>query len=104
MVKSEVIALLKKYVALLNSEGITVSKAFLFGSYSQGTASDSSDIDVLLVSDKFDETDDATIGKTWRLTRKINTQIEPILIGMKKFQEESSALVSIVKSKGIEIV
>ena len=105
MAKREVIELLKKYIILLNAEGISVNKAFLFGSYLNDTASDSSDIDVMIVSDKYDETDDVTVGKIWKLTRKINTKIEPFLIGINKFKDDSSSpLVSMVKAKGFEIV
>ena len=105
MAKEEIIALVKKYVILLNTEGLSVQKAFLFGSYSTGLATDSSDIDVMLVSDKFDETDDIAIGKMWRLTRKINTKIEPFLVGINKFRkDETSLLISIVKDSGIEII
>ena len=78
MAKREVIELLKKYIILLNAEGISVNKAFLFGSYLNDTASNSSDIDVMIVSDKYD----VTVGKIWKLTRKINTKIEPFLIGI----------------------
>ena len=105
MAKGEVVELLKKYVLLLNTEGISVYTAYLFGSYSTDTASDSSDIDVMIVSDKYDETDDLAAGKIWKLTRKINTKIEPFLIGMNKFRDDSSSpLVSMIKSNGIEIV
>ncbi len=104
MAKREVIELLKEYITLLNSAGISVSRAFLFGSYSNDTATDSSDIDIMIVSDKYDETDDIAIGKTWKLTRKINTKIEPFLIGIKKFNDDnSSPLVSMIKTRGIEI-
>ena len=105
MAKREVIELLKRYISLLNSEGVSVNKAFLFGSYSNNTASDTSDIDIMIVSDKYDETDDIVVGKIWKLTRKINTRIEPFLIGLKKFKDDdSSPLVSLIKTKGIEIV
>jgi len=105
MAKEEVIELLKKYIILLNAEGISVNKAFLFGSYSNDSASDSSDIDIMIVSDKYDETDDIVIGKIWKLTRKINTKIEPFLIGLNKFRNDnSSPLISMIKTKGIEIV
>ncbi len=105
MARSEVIELLKKYILLLNSEGLTVNKAFLFGSYSTDTATENSDIDVMLVSEKFDEIDDEAIGRIWRLTRKISTRIEPFLIGIRKFKDDSSSpLVNMVKAKGIEIL
>ena len=105
MARSEVIELLKKYILLLNSEGISVNKAFLFGSYSTDTASESSDIDVMIVSDKYDENDDMAIGKVWNLTRKISTKIEPYFIGNLKFKEDnSSPLLSMIREQGIEIV
>ncbi len=76
----------------------------MFGSYSVGMANSSSDIDIMVVSDKFDETDDIAVGKMWRLTRKINTKIEPFLIGIKKFKEDNtSPLLSTIKLNGIEI-
>ena len=104
MAKREIIKLLKEYVMLLNAEGISVSKAYLFGSYLNNTASDESDIDVLIVSDKYDENDDIIIGKVWRLTRKIDTKIEPFVIGVKKFKEDTtSPLINLIKSNGIEI-
>lgn len=104
MARSEVIELLKKYILLLNSEGISVNKAFLFGSYSTDNASESSDIDVMIVSDKFDENDDIAIGKIWHLTRKISTKIEPFLVGDRKFNEDSSSpLINMIKAHGIEI-
>ena len=104
MATNEVIELLRKYVALLNIEGISVYKAYLFGSYSNNTASDTSDIDVMIVSDKYDESDDIAAGKVWKTTRKVNTKIEPFLIGLNKFNDDgASPLVSMIKEKGIEI-
>lgn len=104
MAKREVIELLKKYITLLNAEGVSVSKAYLFGSYSNDTASEDSDIDVLIVSDNYDENDDFAVGKTWSLTRKISTKIEPFLIGIRKFKADTtSPLINLVKAKGIEI-
>jgi len=105
MARREVIALLKKYLLLLKEEGISVNKAFLFGSYLNETASDNSDIDIMIVSDNYDENDDVAIGKVWKLTRKINTKIEPFFIGYRKFNEDSSSpLINMIKSNGLEIV
>jgi len=105
MVKKEIIRLLNKYVTLLNSEGISVKYAFLFGSYSTDSATNISAIDLMIVSDKYDETDDLIIGKMWQLTRKVNSKTEPILVGLKKFQndDELSPLLSNIKSSGIRI-
>lgn len=43
-------------------------------------------------------------GKAWMLTRKVNTRIEPYLVGLKKFKSnDSSPLIAMIKEKGIEI-
>jgi len=104
MAKAEVIELLKKYILILNSNGIAVYKAFLFGSYSTNTATDASDIDVMIVSEKYDESDDEVVGKIWKLTRLVNTKIEPFLIGKIKFNSnENLPLIEQIKKKGIEL-
>ena len=104
MAKGEVIELLKRYISLLNSNGISVYKAFLFVSYSTNTATEASDIDVMLVSEKYDETDDEVVGKIWKLTRMVSTKIEPFLIGKNKFiSDDNSPLIEQIKRHGIEL-
>ncbi len=104
MAKGEVIELLKRYISLLNSNGISVYKAFLFGSYSTNTATEASDIDVMIVSEKYDESDDEAVGKIWKLTRLVSTKIEPFLIGKNKFiSDDNSPLIEQVKRQGIEL-
>ena len=66
-----------KYIFILRSEGITVDKAYFYGSYLTNTATEESDIDVLIVTEN--ENDNLT-GKVWRLTKRVNSRIEPYLI------------------------
>lgn len=104
MAQKEIIELLKKYVMLLNAQGISVKKAYLFGSHASGLATENSDIDIMLISDKHDETDDRVIGQMWRLTRQINPKIEPFLVSMDRFMsKEETPLISTVKDQGIAI-
>lgn len=104
MAQGEVIQLLKKYIEILRAEGISVSKAFLYGSYGDNSATEESDIDVLLVSDGFDESDDLLVGKVWRLTSKINSRIEPVLVATNNYEDsENSPLITKVKETGIQI-
>jgi len=105
MAQGEVIELLKKYVQVLIAEGISVQSAFLYGSFLNESATEESDIDILLVSDDFDEMDDALAGKAWRLTSKVNSRIEPFLIGTEKYENSAnSPLLLEVKEKGIQII
>ena len=105
MSKKQVIEIIKKYLQLLNNEGIPVSQAFLYGSYAKDIASPESDIDVMLISDIFERRDNKIIGKTWRLTTMIDSRIEPYLMGEKRFlSDDYSPIIEIVRQEGIKIL
>jgi len=104
MVEREIIEILKKYVSLLQTEGISIEKSFLYGSYSFGKATDESDIDLMIVTDDKNADDDFIVGKIWQLTKKINTKIEPFIVGRNRFDEDDySSLIAMVKRTGIRI-
>ena len=65
-----------------------------------------SDIDVMLVSKRFDDnSDDLAYGLIWKLTRKVDRRIEPFAVGLSRFDnDEVSPLLQIVKKEGIPIV
>jgi len=82
MAKKEIVEILKKYIFILRSEGINIDKAYLYGSYLSNTATDESDIDIMIVTEN---EDDNLTGKIWSLTRKVNSKIEPYLVGKRRF-------------------
>ena len=103
MAKNEIIEILKSYIFLLRAEGIKIDKAFLYGSYLNNTETIESDIDLMLVTEN--ENDDYLAGKIWKLTRKINSKIEPFIIGANRFNnDDNSPLVDLVKRTGLEIL
>ena len=66
-----------QYVRILQDHGVNVSRAYLFGSHVRGSAHEWSDIDVALVTDRFQgDSIDFKFFLT-RLTRKIDPDIEP---------------------------
>lgn len=104
MAGKSVINILQDYLSLLQSEGIKIEKAFLYGSYLNDTESSESDIDLMVVSQQFDNADDLLIGKVWALTKKVNSRIEPFIVGIKKFEtDDVSPIIQIVKNEGLEI-
>jgi uncharacterized protein len=104
MAQSEIIEILQKYCTLLNLSGIKVEKAFLYGSHARGEASPDSDIDVMLVSKSFDNSDEEANIKAWSFTRKVDTRIEPYTVGLHQFlNDEVSPLLQIVKQDGVEV-
>ena len=103
MAKNEVIEILRSYIHLLRVEGISVDKAFLYGSYSSNTATSESDIDLMIVTEN--ENDDNLAGRIWKLTKKVNSKIEPFLVGTNRFNSnDNSPLIDLVKRTGIEII
>jgi len=101
MAKREIIEILRKYIFILRAEGISIEKAYLYGSYLSNTATDESDIDIMIVTES---EDDYLTGKIWSLTRKVNSKIEPYLVGKHRFNNsEKSPLIDLVKSTGLEI-
>ena len=50
-------------------------------------------------------TDDIAFGLIWRLTRKVDSRIEPYAVGLSRFDNDDvSPLLQIVKLEGIPIL
>lgn len=104
MAQDEAVKKLQQYIRILQENGILVSKAFLFGSYLRKEATEQSDIDVMIVSPHFDIRNDSLAGKTWSLTRKVDSRIEPYLVGLNSFlKDDFSPILEVVKKEGLEI-
>jgi predicted nucleotidyltransferase len=102
MAKNEVIEILKSFILLLRTEGISVEKAFLYGSYLSNMATNESDIDLLIVTKNGN--DDYLAGKIWKLTTKVNSRIEPFIVGSDRFNSnDNSPLIDLIKRTGLEI-
>jgi len=104
MSKAEVINIIRAYLKVLKQEGIVIEKAFLYGSYARDEASESSDIDLLLVSSLFDTDDDYVLSKPWVYTTKVDHRIEPLAVGLKRFKTDNvSPILELVRQEGIEV-
>jgi uncharacterized protein len=104
MAQIDVINIIRNYLLVLKQADIIVDKAFLYGSYARNEASDESDIDVMLVSRQFDTDDDYVLSKPWLYTTKVDRRIEPLSIGLKRFNTDNSTpLIETVRQTGIEI-
>jgi len=104
MLQQDAIKIVRQYVANLNQGGVAIFKAYLFGSYARNQASDSSDIDVLLIADVFDTDDDVILSKPWSPKYRNDYRIEPVAIGRKRFlSDDSSIILEEVRKEGLEI-
>ena len=79
MDKSEAIEKVRRFADLVNLE-LPLKAVILFGSYAKGTERKDSDIDVAIVVKSTDMKFSEYAPMIWRLRRKIDTLIEPVLI------------------------
>jgi predicted nucleotidyltransferase len=105
MVAGEVEAAVKRYLVCLADEGIAVVKAVVFGSQAMGTASESSDIDLLVISRFFDTHRDHRAAELlWLVKSRVDHRIEPIPCGLDEWLNGTERLiVEIARRDGISI-
>jgi uncharacterized protein len=105
MVKTEIESVVRKYLSVLKDTGFTIDQAYLYGSCARGENSDTSDIDLMLVSDMFDTDDDGILSRPWIYTVQVDHRIEPFAVGTRRFQSDmGSPLIEIVKKEGIRLM
>jgi len=104
MSQIDAINIVRAYLRILKQAGIKIDKAFLYGSFTRNEATESSDIDLMLVSSIFDTDDDYVLAKPWLYSAKIDPRIEPISIGLHRFNtDDTSPIIELVRQTGIEI-
>lgn len=104
MADSEVVEAVREYLTVLNKHGIPADRAILFGSRARGTGDEDSDIDILVVSSRFDEDRWAYESDLWRWTLEADHRIEPIPVGERQFVEDrASPMIEVARREGIEI-
>ncbi len=102
MVDEHIVATVGRYLRTLEAQGIEVSFGVLFGSQVRDTADKWSDIDLLVVSPRFDTTHSRhDIELLWRLAARTDSRIEPIPCGEHQWREDdSSAIIEIARREG----
>ncbi|MBM3748219.1 MAG: nucleotidyltransferase domain-containing protein [Acidobacteria bacterium] len=105
MVDESVLRGVREYLRALQAEGLAVRFGVLFGSHATGQPGPWSDIDLLVVSPQFDHLKDRRlVGRLWRIAARIDSRIEPIPCGQKRWEEDdSSALIEIARRQGVRV-
>jgi len=93
----------KDFVRHLETGGLMVEKAYLFGSYAKNHARSWSDIDVCVVSNKIGN--NVGLEFLWKKRRIVDIErgIEPHIFSTKDFASEADPLVYEIKKTGIKI-
>jgi len=94
-----------RYIEELEKKSIPVEQAVLFGSYVNGTHDKFSDIDLLIISPRFDDMknrDDINI--LWKTAAIIDSRIEPVPCGVRQWEEDDfTTIIEIARREGLII-
>ncbi len=105
MANKTIVKSVQKYLKYVKDQGIPVSYGVLFGSYAKNKANKWSDIDVLVVSPRFDESQTAEDHEQlWMFAARTNKLIEPIPVGEKQYKEDRSSLILEVARREGQII
>ena len=102
MAAQAVISDVQRYLKALHAQGLPISFAVMFGSQTKGTADDWSDIDLVVVSPRYDEhRTREDIHELWLVAARVANRIEPIPCGERQWTEDdSSAIIEIARRDG----
>jgi predicted nucleotidyltransferase len=94
MADKTVIKSIQKYLQAVEQKGIPVKYGVLFGSYARGQQHEWSDIDLLVVSPRYDKKwTHKDWAKLWLIAADTDTRIEPIPGGEKQFKNSRDSLI-----------
>jgi predicted nucleotidyltransferase len=102
MVDESIAVIVRKYLSNLRAKGLPITCGVVFGSQAQGNADKWSDIDLLVVSPRFDEVHQRSdLNFLWHVAARTDSRIEPIPVGQRQFQvDDSSAIIEIARREG----
>ena len=102
MVNESIGLIVRKYLSNLNQHDISVSFGVIFGSHARGEANQWSDIDLLVVSPRFDQKlKREDINLLCRIAARTDSRIEPIPVGQGQYlTDDSSAIIEIARREG----
>ena len=106
MVDPSIVKSVRNYLKTVQGEGIDVRFGIVFGSQAVGRSGTWSDIDVLVVSPRFDgPRNRRDVDLLWRVAARSDNRIEPIPCGERQWIEDSSsAIVEIARRQGETIL
>jgi len=105
MVDESIIRVVRRYLQALVEQGIPAPHAVVFGSQATGRTHAWSDIDLLVVSPKYDlprRREDVNL--LWHIAAFTDSRIEPVAVGERQYEEDdSSAIIEIARREGQRI-
>ena len=106
MLDPAIAASVSNYLHVLDKEGIAPRFGVIFGSQVSGKPHEWSDIDLVVVSPRFDQRpinyDD--VDRLWRIAGRTDNRIEPIACGEAQWDsDDSSTIIEIARREGVRV-
>ena len=101
--REDIISIAKKYLELVKASAfpMQINKAYLFGSFANGSPQKDSDIDIALVVDEWVGDYEDSVVPIWRLRKDVDFRIEPHIIVP---NEDYADFLPEIQKTGIEIM
>jgi predicted nucleotidyltransferase len=105
MVDASVVSTVQRYLKNLVDAGIPVRFGVVFGSHATGRVSEWSDIDLLVISDRFDgQKRREDVNTLWRVAARTDPRIEPVPSGERQFEEDpAGAIIEVARREGQKV-
>ena len=105
VVEQSVTKSVRGYLEKLRQAGLEPRFGVLFGSNVTGNADEWSDIDLVVVSPRFDSmTSQKLVNTLWHIAARTDARIEPIPCGEKQWEEDDGTpILEVARREGIKI-
>jgi len=102
MVEESVVNAIQNYLRAVKQKRIPVKYGVLFGSYARGQQHKWSDIDLLVVSPRYDRKwTHKDWARLWVIAAHTDSRIEPIPVGERQYEEDNgSAIIEMARREG----
>jgi len=105
VVEKSVLEIIRKYLKAVAKKGIPVKAGVLFGSYATGKIHEWSDIDLLVISPRFDKKyKRKDIDLLWHVAADVDSRIEPIAVGEQQFRESKDSYIIVEARREGQII
>jgi len=106
VVDESILTIVQKYLRNLRLHGFDVRFGVIFGSQVKGRADDWSDIDLLVVSPRFDQARNRKdVDLLWRLAARTDNRIEPLPCGEEQWNKDvSHPIIEISRREGQRVL
>ena len=105
MVDPSILKSVRDYLQNLRGQGLPVSFGVVFGSQTTGAVDEWSDIDLVVVSSRFDNPNGRDdVNLLWRVAARTCNRIEPVPCGERQWREDmATPIIELARRQGARV-